>query len=58
MKIHDLAKLEEAYEIYGTPKKDGIFVAVRPDGYVGMAGMLGRLDAFGWSLISRDVCHG
>jgi phenol 2-monooxygenase len=35
MRTYGLSKKEDAYEIYGVPKEDGLIAVVRPDGYVG-----------------------
>jgi phenol 2-monooxygenase len=36
MRTYGLAKKEDAYEIYGVSKDEGLIAVVRPDGYVGM----------------------
>lgn len=36
MRTYGLSKKEDAYELYGIHKDDGVIIAVRPDGYVGM----------------------
>lgn len=36
MRVYGLSKTEDAYEIYGIPKEEGLIAVVRPDGYIGM----------------------
>ena len=36
MRIYGLANKEDAYEIYGISKDEGVIATVRPDGYIGM----------------------
>lgn len=36
MRTYGLARKEDAYDIYGISKEEGVIVAIRPDGYVGM----------------------
>jgi phenol 2-monooxygenase len=36
MRTYGLAKKEDAYEIFGASKEDGLVAIIRPDGYVGM----------------------
>lgn len=40
MRTYGLAKKEDAYDIYGISKQEGVIIALRPDGYVGMLGQL------------------
>ncbi|KAH7113457.1 putative phenol monooxygenase [Dactylonectria estremocensis] len=42
MRVYGLAKKEDAYEIFGVSKDEGLVAAIRPDGYVGiLAPLLG-----------------
>ena len=36
MQTYGLSKKEDAYEIFGVSKDEGLIAVVRPDGYVGM----------------------
>jgi phenol 2-monooxygenase len=36
MRTYELAKKEDAYEIFGVSKDKGLIAVIRPDGYVGM----------------------
>lgn len=36
MRTYGLAKKEDAYEIFGVSKDEGLIAVIRPDGYVGM----------------------
>jgi phenol 2-monooxygenase len=36
MRTYGLAKREDAYDIFGVSKDDGLVAVIRPDGYVGM----------------------
>ncbi|OAQ60222.1 FAD binding domain-containing protein [Pochonia chlamydosporia 170] len=40
MRTYGLAKQEDAYEIFGVPKDEGLIAVIRPDGYVGMLAAL------------------
>lgn len=36
MKVYGMARKEDAYDILGVSKDEGVMAVVRPDGYVGM----------------------
>jgi phenol 2-monooxygenase len=40
MRTYGLSRKEDAYEVYGVSKDEGLVAVVRPDGYVGMLAML------------------
>lgn len=40
MRTYGLSRKEDAYEVYGVSKDEGLIAVVRPDGYVGMLATL------------------
>ncbi|KAH7393851.1 putative phenol monooxygenase [Phaeosphaeria sp. MPI-PUGE-AT-0046c] len=36
MRVYGLSKTQDAYDIYGVPKEQGLIAIIRPDGYIGM----------------------
>ena len=45
MRTYGLAKKEDAYDIYGISKEEGVIAVVRPDGYIGILCRLSAPDA-------------
>lgn len=43
MRVYNLAKAEDAYDVYGVPKDEGLVAVIRPDGYIGMLAPLSGL---------------
>lgn len=49
MRTYGLSRKEDAYDIYGVSKSDGIIAVVRPDGYIGTLASLsgtGEVEAY------------
>lgn len=36
MRTYGRSKTEDAYDVYGVPKEQGLIAVIRPDGYIGM----------------------
>ena len=57
MRTYGLSRKEDAYEIYGVSKDEGLIAVVRPDGYVGMLAMLSSTKEVEDYLRSCLVCN-
>ena len=57
MRTYGLSRKEDAYEIYGVSKDEGLIAVVRPDGHVGMLAMLSSTEEVEDYLRSCLVCN-
>lgn len=56
MRVYGRSKIEDAYDVYGVPKEQGLIAIIRPDGYIGMLAPLaghGLVEAFFDSCLVR-----